>query len=182
MHSQQKNFSGNDEKLEVVIGIFSTPSDASRVAASLRGPDLKLQRVSRVDPTSPSELPSIVYDEIEEVGVDEVSKGAFMGGAIGAGSGLLLLAVPGLNIVGPACRNVGWSVDLAQSAGIDEAQRGIELPNQSDYRSMLAAGKSFVVITGDESLRIDLRPKLLELGAEEIHHHPPTSQIVRKPS
>lgn len=167
-----------DEKLEVVVGVFSTQEDASRVAASLRGPDMKVQKVSRSDPAAPNSLPEIVFDEIEEVGSDNVAKGLMLGGAIGAGSGLLLLAIPVLNITAPIAGAVAGAW-IGGVAGIDEANRGIELPNQEDYRRMLVEGKSFVVIAGDESERKKLGIRMTELGAEDVYQHPPINQVVR---
>lgn len=164
--------------IEAVVGVFNSPDDASRVAASLRGPELKLQRVSRNDPAATDDMPTIVYDDIEQVETKDMTNGILQGGAIGAGSGLLLLGVPGLNIAAPiAGALVGMFIGGV--AGIDEAIRGIELPNESDYQRMLVAGKSFVVIARDESARIDLANKMSELGAEEVHQHPPVLQTVR---
>jgi len=170
-----------DDNLEVVVGVFSTHQDASRVAASLRGPDMQVQRVSRTDPAVPSQMPQIVYDEIEDVEANNVANGAMLGGAIGAGSGLLLFAVPGLNVAAPIAGGLvgAW---IGGIAGIDEANRGIELPNQADYRKMLSEGKSFVVIAGDESKRSEYGAKMTELGADDVHQHPPIGQVFRKPS
>ena len=146
----------NQEKLEVVIGVFGNHQDASRVAASLRGPETKLQKISRRDPASPDQLPEIVYENIEEIGSDDIASGALLGGAIGAGSGLLLMALPaatvGLAIAAPFAAGLAGAW-IGAVAGVDEANRGIELPNQDDYQRLLADGKSFVVIAGDEAKR-----------------------------
>lgn len=167
-----------NEKLEVVVGVFSTHEDASRVAASLRGPEMTVRKISRVDPATPDSMPEIAYDEIEEIGGENVASGALLGGAIGAGSGLLLLAVPVLNIAAPIAGALAGAW-IGAVAGIDEANRAIELPNQEDYRRMLADGKSFVVIAGDEAKRKELGIKLGELGAEDVHQHPPINQTIR---
>lgn len=166
------------DALEVVIGVFDTHFEASRVAASLRGPDVKLQKVSRSDPAAPDQMPEIVYDDIEEIASGDIATGAMLGGAIGAGSGLLLMAVPVLNVLAPIAGALAGAW-IGTVAGVDEANRGIELPNQEDYRKMLAAGKSFVVLAGDESKRIDWENKLKELGAIETHQHPPVQQTIR---
>ncbi len=170
--------SANQDKLEVVVGVFSTHEDASRVAASLRGPDLKVQKISRADPAAPNAMPEIVYDEIDEIDNESITNGALLGGAIGAGSGLLLLAVPVLNIAAPIAGALAGAW-IGAVAGIDEANRAIELPNQEDYRRMLAEGKSFVVVAGEEAKRKEFGIKMGELGAEEIHQHPPIDQMVR---
>ncbi|MFT5304402.1 MAG: hypothetical protein ACI87E_004627 [Mariniblastus sp.] len=164
--------------IEAVVGVFSSSDDASRVAASLRGPELKLQRVSRNDPAATDDMPAIVYDDIEQIETKDMTKGLLQGGAIGAGSGLLLLGVPGLNIAAPIAGAL-TGMFIGGVAGIDEANRGVNLPDKSDYQRMLAEGKSFVVIAGDESIRIDLANKMSELGAEEVHQHPPVLQTVR---
>lgn len=180
MKPKQELASRSDETIEVVIGIFPSHEAASRVAASLRGPDLKLQRVSRTDPAAPSDMPQIVYDEIEDVSTDELTKGALLGGAIGASSGLLLLGIPGLNIAAPVMGALAGAW-IGAVAGVDESIRGIQLPNQDDYQKMLQEGKSFVVIAGDPSIRSEYGKKMAELGAEEIHQHPPIHQVVRNP-
>lgn len=172
-----------EQKLEVVIGVFDTHEEASRVAASLRGPEMRVQKISRADPATPNSLPEIVYDDIENVGIDNIADGAILGGAIGAGSGLLLLALPiiGAGALAMAAPFAGGLAGawIGSVAGIDEANRGIELPNQEDYRRMLADGKSFVVIAGDESKRTEYGNKMTGLGAEDVHQHPPIRQMVR---
>ena len=64
----------------------------------------------------------------------------------------------------------------------DEANRGIELPNQVDYQRMLAEGQSFVVIAGDEATRIKYGNQLMELGALAIHQHPPVLEAIHHTS
>lgn len=46
-----------DGEMEVDIGVFESSEEASRVAASMRKPDLQLQRVSRRNPAATDELP-----------------------------------------------------------------------------------------------------------------------------
>jgi hypothetical protein len=172
-----------EQKLEVAIGVFDTHEDASRVAASLRGPEMKVQKISRADPATPDSMPEIVYDEIEEVSTGNIADGAMLGGAIGAGSGLLLLALPiagagALAVAAPLAAGIAGAW-IGSVAGIDEAKRGVELPDQEDYRKMLADGKSFVVIAGDEAKRLDYGNQMKDLGAEEIFQHPPAGQVLR---
>ncbi|MEM7782645.1 MAG: hypothetical protein AAF623_04770 [Planctomycetota bacterium] len=173
---------GDKDVLEVVVGVLPTSQDASRVAASLRGPDIRLQRVSRKDPTVPDELPEIVYEDIKDIESQTVTKGMLTGGAIGAGSGLLFLGMPAvgtaLAIAAPFAAMLAGAW-IGGIAAVDEAARGIELPNKEDYQRLLAEGKSFVVIAGDERLRKEYGLKLKELGAEEIYHHPPIQQVIR---
>jgi len=166
------------QNVEAVIGIFETPEDANRAAASMRGPEMELQRVSRRNPTATDEMPNVVYDSIEEVSNNNVAKGVLQGGAIGAGSGLLLLGVPVLNLLAPFAGALAGAF-IGGVAGIDEANRGIELPNQEDYRRMIAEGKSIIVINGTESERIKLENQMKGLGAIETHQHPPVLQTVR---
>ena len=166
--------------IEVVVGVFDTHADAGRVAASLRGPNMNMQRVSRSDPAVPSQIPQIVYDDIDEVSSDDIVNGSLKGGAIGAASGLLLLGVPVLNVAAPIIGALAGAW-IGAIAGVDEAIRGVELPNQNDYRKMLADGKSFVVIAGEETKRIEYGKQMSNLGAKEIHQHPPVGQMVRNP-
>ena len=125
-------------------------------------------------------MPDIVYDDIEDLDMADTTKGMLTGGAIGAGSGLLLIGIPGLNIAAPIIGGIvgAW---IGGIAGIDEAVRGIELPDQDDYKRMLAQGKSFVVIAGDEATRIEYGNKMQKLGALEVHQHPPVLQAIRSP-
>ena len=163
---------------EVVIGLFDTQEHASRVAASLRSPDLIVQKISKKARTSPDQLPDIVYEDVDQIEGDHVVNGALLGATIGLTSGLLFLAVPGLNLAAPVAGGLvgAW---IGGIAGIDEANRGIELPDPKDYRDMLDAGKSLVVIAGEESLRVDFGVKLTELGAKKVFQHPPIQQLVR---
>lgn len=164
--------------LEAVVGVFNSSDDASRVASSLRGPDVELQRVSRVDPTSANDMPQLIYDSVESVDNSDVNSGILKGGAIGAGSGLLLFAIPGLNIAAPIAGALAGAF-IGGVAGVDETNRAIDLPNKSDYQKMLQNGKSFVVLGGDERTRIEYANKMKELGALEVHQHPPVLHAIR---
>ncbi len=169
------------QALAAVVGVFGTHQEASRVAAALEGAGLNLQRVSRRDSTVSGEMPDIVYDDTTSITTQPVINGILQGGAIGAGSGLLLLAVPGLNILAPIAGALA-GIFIGGVAGIDEANRGIELPNQVDYQRMLAEGQSFVVIAGDEATRIKYGNQLMELGALAIHQHPPVLEAIHHTS
>lgn len=175
----QMESDSNQEKLEVVVAVFDDHVDASRAAASLRGPGLKIQKISLKDQTTPSQMPDIVYEDINEVTDGSASQGAIIGGAIGAGSGLVFLGVPGLNVAAPI---VGFLAGawIGSIAGIAEADRALEVPDSDAYKRMLAEGKSFVVIGGNESLRWEYEQKLDELGAEAVFQHPPLGHLVRK--
>ena len=171
----------DEQTIEAVVGIFENPSDASRVAASIRGPEMEMQRVSRRNPEAADDMPDIVYDSIEEVSNQNVVKGMLQGGAIGAGSGLLLIGVPILNVLAPVGAALAGAF-IGSVAGVDEAIRGIELPNQKDYQRMLAEGRSIIVVTGTELERCKYENEMKELGAIETHQHPPVLQTVRDAS
>ena len=167
--------------IEAIVGIFEDPANASRVAASLQGPQINLQRVSRRNSDANDEMPDIVYDPIEDIPISSVAKGALQGGAIGAGSGLLLLGVPILNVLAPVGAALAGAF-IGGVAGADESNRGIELPDLEDYQRMLAEGKSVIVISGTETERMEIENKMKELGALETHQHPPVRHAVRDSS
>ena len=167
-----------NEPIEAVIGIFNDPSDASRVAASIRGPEIVMQRVSRRNPAATDEMPDIVYDAIEEITSESITNGMLKGGAIGAGSGLLLMGIPVLNVLAPVA-GILAGVFIGSVAGVDEAKRGIELPNQEDYQRMLAEGKSIIVISGTETERLEYENTMKELGAIETRQHPPVLEAIK---
>ncbi len=168
----------NHQALAAVVGVFGTHQEANRVATALASAGLNLQRVSRRDPTVSGDMPDIFYDDITAITTQPFINGMLQGGAIGAGSGLLLLGVPGLNILAPIAGALA-GIFIGGVAGIDEANRGIELPNQVDYQRMLASGQSFVVISGDEATRIKYGNQMMELGALAIHQHPPVLEAIR---
>lgn len=177
---QPKETIEEGETIEAVVGIFVDPTDASRVAASMRSPELNLQRVSRRNPAATDDMPDIVYDEIEELSAPNVANGAMLGGAIGAGSGLLLMGVPVLNVLAPIAGGLAGAF-IGGVAGVDEANRGIRLPDLEDYQKKLAEGKSIIVISGNETTRLHCENKMKELGAEQTFQHPPVLQSVRSP-
>lgn len=170
-----------DGKVEAVVGVFDSSDDASRVAASLRGPDVAVQRVSRQDMSVPNEVPALYYDEVEAVEDSDINHGMLKGAAIGAGSGLLFLAVPGLNIAAPIAGALAGAF-IGGVAGVDETKRAIDLPNEIDYQKMLADGKSFVVIGGDEKTRMEAANNMKNLGAVATFQHPPVLHAVRDSS
>jgi hypothetical protein len=168
-----------DERLEVVVGVFPHTEDSNRVAASLRGPGIRLQRVSIEDPAVPGKMPEMFFDDAEEVEISEVTKGMVTGASIGVGAGLLV-GIPtgalGLAVLAPL---TGFLAG-AWIGGVDEAERGIELPNRTDYQQLLEDGKSIVLIAGDEETRIKYGQQMAELGAEKVHQHPPVKQLIRQ--
>ncbi len=167
------NVQTNDaKKMEVVVGVFEDAATASRAARQLNGPEVELQRVCRNDPTADQEIGEIYYDRVDHVSETDVARGALTGGAIGAGSGLLFIGVPGLNIAAPIVGALAGAW-IGAVAGIDEAWRGVQLPEPSEYAQLLSEGKSFVVIAGDQAERMKYAAKLQELGAVNIHQHPP---------
>lgn len=176
MHPENKLES--DQPLEAVVGVFETADDASRAAASVRGPDLQVRRVSRNNESMDDEIPEIVYEDIDDIDSQKTTEGVIKGGAIGVGSGLLLMGIPGLNIAAPIAAGLAGAW-IGGVVAIDETNRGIELPNRDDYRQMLADGKSFVVVVGSEQQRQRHEQTMLELGALETHQHPPVGQAIR---
>lgn len=166
-----------EPQLEAVVGVFDDAVAAKAAASQLRSSELEIHRVSRKDPETSSELPGIVYDPIDDIEPTSAARGMLRGGAIGAGSGLLLLGVPGLNVAAPL---VGFLAGtwIGGIAGIDETNRAVELPNREDYREMLTNGKSFVVIGGDEATRTRVGNELQKLGAASVFQHPPLRHVV----
>jgi hypothetical protein len=173
--TNETNENNENNELEAVVAVFDNSESANRAARQLRDSEIDIHRVSRKDPTAENELPELFYDKIEEVGEDDIVRGVLRGGAIGAGSGLLFIGVPGLNVAAP----IGGALAgawIGAIAGIDEASRAVELPNPSDYRKLLGEGKSFVVIAADEPTRIKCAIELTNLGASEVHQHPPVRE------
>jgi hypothetical protein len=167
-----ENQNNVNQKLEAVVGVFRDLSLANRAVTQLRGSDIELHRVSRKDPTAKDEMPEIYYDTVNEVRDDDIVRGVVKGGAIGAGSGLLFIGVPGFNVAAPIFGALAGAW-IGALAGIDEAWRGVELPDPIDYSRLLAEGKSFVVISADQATRIKYAAELEKLGATEVHQHPP---------
>ena len=161
-----------ENRIEAVVGVFQDAKSANRATAEMRRQNVAFQRVSRRDPTASNQMPEIVYDQVEDVEDTDVMGGILKGGAIGAGSGLLFIGVPGLNIAAPIFGSIagGW---IGGVAAVDEAIRGIELPDLESYRKLLAEGKSFVVVSGKESERLEYAKQLERLGATKVHQHPP---------
>lgn len=161
-----------DQRLEAVVGVFDDASLANRAASQLQESAGELHRVSRKDPSAENEMPDIFYDKVDHVTADDVMHGAMKGGAIGAGSGLLFIGVPGLNVAAPIFGALAGAW-IGGIAGINEAWRAVELPNPVDYSKLLSKGKSFVVIAADEQTRIKCASELKKMGATEVNQHPP---------
>lgn len=174
---EQMDVSGAD-KVEVVVAVFESHDGANRAAAALQGPDLKVQKVSRKQSGSVDELPDVIFDDVENLNDGSATKGAVLGGTIGASSGLLFLGIPGLNVAAPIAGMLAGAW-IGSIAGLAEADRVLDLPDREDYQQMLAVGKSFVVIAGDEQQRTEYAQTLSQLGADEIFQHPPLGHTVR---
>ena len=165
----------NNAAIEAVIGIFENSELANRAATELKRQNVAIQRVSRRDPSAANEMPEIIYDEVDDVANADVMNGILKGGAIGAGSGLLFFGVPGLNIAAPIFGAMagGW---IGGIAAVDEAIRGIELPDQQKYQDLLSEGKSFIVISANEAERLQYANQLEKIGATEVNQHPPVRE------
>lgn len=172
----------NDDNspIEVAVGVFDSQDQVNKAAIALRANGLNVQRVS-LGEGMPSEMPDIVYDDVEEISPQAVAKGAISGGAIGVGSGLLLMGVPVINVLAPIAAGLAGAW-IGAIAGADETNRAVELPGQAEYRELLAKGKSFLVAAGTEKERLQYAIVMKKQGALEIHQHPPTRHIVRSTS
>ena len=166
--------------VEAVVAVFDSPDDARRAATAIKVPGLDIHSVSRTESGMDDALPAIAYDKIDDASSGDVTKGALEGGAIGAGSGLLLMGIPGLNVIAPVAGAIAGAW-IGAVAGLDEANRAVELPDAENYRTMLAEGKSFVVIAGDEEARLEYANALKDQGAIEVHQHPPVLHAIREP-
>ena len=173
--------SPEQEPIHVAIGVFKNADELSRVSASIRSPEIEFQRVSLADPLSTDDLPDIAYDPTEEIKVDDVSQGMKTGGLIGFSAGLLA-GIPtmgtGLIFAAPLAGLLAGAW-IGGIAGIDEANRGEELPNEKDYEAMLKDGKALLVISGDEKERSRVGIEMQKLGAEKVYQHPPLHELVR---
>lgn len=161
-----------NEAFEAVVGVFENSDSAKRAAIELRRQNVVIQRVSCRDPLADNEMPEIIYDQVEDVEGTDVMGGVLKGGAIGAGSGLLFMGVPGLNVAAPIFGAMAGAW-IGGVAAVDEAIRGIELPDKRSYQNLLSEGKSFVVISASESERLEYAKQLEKIGAIRINQHPP---------
>ncbi len=162
----------SENRIEAVVGLFQDAESANRATTEMRLQNVEFQHVSENALNAANQMPEIVYDPVENVKTNDVMGGILKGGAIGAGSGLLFIGVPVLNIAAPITGAIagGW---IGGVAAIDEAIRGIELPDQQTYQQLLAEGKSLVVIFANESDRMEYAKQLKILGAIEVNQHPP---------
>lgn len=180
MTDSSPNSTDENSPIEVAVGVFDSQDQVNTAAVALRQAGLNVQRVSQGKGMS-SEMPDIVYEDVEEISSGAVAKGAISGGAIGVGSGLLLLGVPVLNVLAPVAAGLAGAW-IGAIAGADETNRAVELPGQDEYRALLAKGKSFLVAAGSEKERLQYANVMKEHGALEVHQHPPTRQVVRTTS
>jgi hypothetical protein len=175
--SPQPSPTVEESALEVVVGVFESQDQVNFAATALKNDDLKFHRISQGKGMT-DEMPNIVYEDVEEISAGAVAQGAISGGAIGVGSGLLLLGVPVLNVLAPVAAGLAGAW-IGAVAGADEANRAIELPGQDEYRRLLAEGKSFLIVSGSEQQRIQFANEMQKHGALEVHQHPPTREAVR---
>ena len=184
MKPNEATENSKQKPIEVAVGVFQNAEELSRVSAALQRPEIEFQRVSLSDPSSNDDLPEIVYDSTDRVEVDDVNQGMKTGGLIGFSSGL----IAGLPAMGTG---LGFAAPIAGLlagawiggiAGIDEAHRGEELPNQQDYEAMLKDGKALLIISGDQKEREKVGIEMQELGAEKVYQHPPLHELVRQPN
>ena len=168
--------------LHVAIGVFENSDDMSRVAASIKGPEVEFQRVSLSDPSTADDIPKIVYAPIENIEAKHVNDGVKTGGMIGFSTGLIA-AIPaigtGVFFAAPLAGLLAGAW-IGGVAGVDEAHRGERLPSHDDYEKLLEEGKGLLVISGDEQERGRIENEMRNLGAVDVHQHPPLHEFVRQ--
>jgi hypothetical protein len=143
-----------NEAFEAVVGVFENSDSAKRAAIELRRQNFVIQRDSCRDLLSDNEMPEIIYDQVDDVVGADALCGVLKGGAIGGGSRLLITGVPGLNVAAPLVGAIAGAW-IGDAAAVDEAIRGIELPDKRSYQNLHSDGKSFVVISASVSEQLE---------------------------
>lgn len=163
---------------EVVVGVFHDLEHASQATASLRGPGIEFQRISKTNVAAHDNLPEIPCDQATEQKQSSSLKGALYGSALGALASTLFISVPGINVL---CFLLSIAVGgwIGAIAGLDETLRSIGTPKKDDYQRVVDEGKSVVVFAGKPKERARIGQELMAYGALEVHHHPPVGNWVQ---
>ena len=164
--------------IEAAVGVFDSPELAAKAAAAMKNSGFAIQRVSKKQSSGESAIPAIVYEDIDHIDDIDVLSGMWKGSAIGVGSGLLLFAVPGLNVAAPIAGALAGAF-IGGVAAVDETNRAIELPDPVDYQQLLDEGKSILIVPGGEDKRMECASIMKELGAPHTYQHPPVRHAVR---
>ncbi len=172
---------------QAIVAVFDTPSAAEKALQSIEQQGLRISPVhsqstvsAATDETTRemvSELRTLFYGDAEHVSGTDVLNGIIQGGAIGGASGLVFFAVPVLNFLAPIGGFLGGAL-IGGMAGIDEANRRIELPSLEDYRKMVRDGRGLVLIFEEEPERRRLENEFVAAGAIAVHQHPPIGHLI----
>ncbi|REJ70061.1 MAG: DUF1269 domain-containing protein [Planctomycetota bacterium] len=159
--------------LQCVVGIFRSFEEAAAAVRALEKAELPGDQISFVTHSVQDEVPqeeSLQYgDETER----DATKGAGVGGVVGALLGAPLITIPGvgpLMLVGPMAAGavVGGLIGAMGGWGVheDHVQR---------YQEMLQDGDLLVVFNGNPEQVANAQRVLEQSEATEVHLHDKTS-------
>jgi hypothetical protein len=177
------------EPLEAVVAVFSDSDQAEAAVRELGPLGLEFDAVPQHIPDHPApheeraavlqHLSEVFFEPSREIKSSDVAGGASKGAAIGALAGALLVALPGIGL-GVVVGGALGGAFIGGIAAIDEVDRAIHLPTLADYRAMLRAGKSLVVVYAQEAKRVEIENQLKLAGADQTYQHPPVLHAIRK--
>lgn len=167
-----KNKIERGEPVDALVAVFDSNEYASKAIDEVELDDSFVHRLNLKDLSAGNQVPEISFDQIDKVGTNQVANGVVRGSMVGAGTGLLFMAIPGFNIAAPIAGALAGAW-IGGIAAIDETDRRIQLPNRTTYQKMLNEGKALIVIFGDRKTRQEYEWKLDELGATTVFQHPP---------
>lgn len=170
--------------MKTVAGIFSSRSEATRAAESLRALGITDRRISLL---SPNTTPQQAEEQVPTTETEQPGMGKAMGGAVGAalgaaggmqiGAAAASLLVPGVGpvlaagIIGAALLGVGGAAVGAATGDAIEDELADGLPHDElyVYEDALRQGRSVVIaFTESDEQREATRRALEQAGAESI--------------
>lgn len=162
----------SSEPVPALVAVFDSSEAAENAAKQIKLSNTLVHRVNLQDSSAEHAVPDIQFDHVVEVDSNQVAHGVMRGSLIGAGTGLVFMAVPGLAIAAPIAGALAGAW-IGGISAIDETDRGIQLPDREAYEKMLSEGKSLIVITGERNVRLKYEKEMEKLGATDTYQHPP---------
>lgn len=171
----------SEHDFDAAIGIFSDAQAARNGIDQLLADGIAINYITEVDRDLETEAPPINFANLKEVEPSHMLSGAATGAGIGAVAGLIGLAVPGLWLGAVITGALGGGL-IGGMAGIDEAVRARDQPDLAEYQRWLKAGKSLLIVMGDEARRHRAENSMKSAGAELTFQHPPILELIHPES
>jgi hypothetical protein len=177
METDNKSSTRDEGEHDATVGIFPDQDSARNAISLLIENGIEITHISHVEHDVSTEAPDLHITSLDDVEPEHVVRGISKGATIGALAGLIGLAIPGLGLGAAITGALGGGL-IGGMAAIDEAIRARNQPGLQQFQDYLHAGKSLLIVFGNEARRITAENCMKEARAERVSQYPPVLESI----